>query len=296
MGTDPGDKLLQKGFEVLGQHMVNGRPLLDVMVPTAAWARKIAPRWAQFAANMSFSGIHWDTLGNWNNMEVHADLPGFLEAALPLLQGSANASVAQSCNFVDGFGWSDSLLSPGWQNNVIAFPYWEIWTLPSVEQTFFTDVAPGPRGGGVFVCYPGKGDDAMNLLIQRWQLAHCRGDAYLVIGDGEARLQTEYFPDTQALTADQVRRIQQEVLSRPVGSCPSLPGSLMWLWGGLVGLAVGCLLGAISVVVVRRLPLRRWFRFPGKDQEAGSVRLPGESPVGKTIEDGIDQDLLEDKA
>eukprot|EP00439_Symbiodinium_sp_Y106_P019657 s4064_g2.t1 len=65
MATDPGDAELQKNAPVIGQHKVDGRPLLDVMPPTHAWAKRIAPRWATFAAEMEFSGIHWDTLGDF---------------------------------------------------------------------------------------------------------------------------------------------------------------------------------------------------------------------------------------
>jgi len=84
MGTEPRDTNTQNGFAVAGQHLVDGRPLLDVVVPTAAWAGRIAARWADFAAGIGFSGIHWDTLGDrYGVAAMGGDVPGFLRASRP---------------------------------------------------------------------------------------------------------------------------------------------------------------------------------------------------------------------
>jgi len=221
-GTEPQDTNTQKGFVVAGQHLVNGKPLLDVVVPTAAWAERIATRWADFAAEIGFSGIHWDTLGdNYRVESLGADVPGFLRASRHALMMHG---LAQTCNFVDGFGWDPSLFRPSdCSSNTIAFPYWEAWSLPAQEDRFFKEVAP--LGGGVFVCYPGKsvshsreswnsaaaGIWPLDLLIRRWQKARCHGCAYLAIGDGLRHIQDEYFPNSLPITSADVTKIKEQV-------------------------------------------------------------------------------------
>jgi len=218
MATDPGDAELQKNAPVIGQHKVDGRPLLDVMPPTHAWAKRIAPRWATFAAEMEFSGIHWDTLGDFGAGRASrngADLYGFLEAAKPILQAQG---LEQTANFVDGFGWDERL----WNSGLIAFPYWEVWSVPRVSRRFFREACPGPAGGCVFVCYPGKdsqhshqqqnrgfvGEQPTQLLLDRWTLAKCTNHTYLAVGDGANHIQTEYFPFTRPLDIQVIEQIQ----------------------------------------------------------------------------------------
>lgn len=221
-GTDVGDKDLQAGFQVVGSHLVDGAPLLDVVVPNAAWAVRFAPRWAAFARSLGFHGIHWDTLGDFNNMSKHgADLPGFLRAALPIVR---SLGLAQTINFVDGFGYDPSLLSKvGWARNVVAFPYWEIWTVPAVEERFFSQVAKAAPA--VFVCYPGKGPEhheerhnvhckgiwPLDVIVNRWQKAAYHGCTYLAIGDGLRHIQTEYFPDTLEIGQEDLDKLQKSV-------------------------------------------------------------------------------------
>jgi len=222
MGTDPQDTNTQNGFAVAGQHLVDGRPLLDVVVPTAAWAEHIAARWADFAAEIGFSGIHWDTLGDkYGVAAMGGDVPGFLRASRPVLM---TRGLEQTCNFVDGFGWEPSLFGlSDCNSNTVAFPYWEAWSLPTQEDHFFKEVAP--LGGGVFVCYPGKsvshaGEDwnseaagiwPLDLLIRRWQKARCHGSAYLAIGDGLRHIQDEYFPDSLPINNADINKITEQV-------------------------------------------------------------------------------------
>mmetsp|Transcript_96579 Transcript_96579/g.249719 ORF Transcript_96579/g.249719 Transcript_96579/m.249719 type:complete len:432 (+) Transcript_96579:566-1861(+) len=220
MAADPGDHSAVEGAMVVGQHIVDGKPLLDIVVPTTNWALRIARKWASFAKKQGFSGIHWDTLGDLGGNEVlktHVDLPGFLRAALPVL---LEQGLSQTMNFVDGFGWDLSLLEAP---KLFAFPYWEVWTVPKNEDKFFNEVTPD--GGGVFVCYPGKtaihtGESQnqhaimmkpVDLLIARWVKAKKAGNTYLAIGDGARRIQTEYFPDTAALTEAEVTNIQNSL-------------------------------------------------------------------------------------
>ena len=50
--------------------------------------------------------------------------------------------LAQTCNFVDGKGWRDDTIGAqvGWQGNIVAFPYWEVWSLPIKEDRFFSKI------------------------------------------------------------------------------------------------------------------------------------------------------------
>jgi len=112
----------------------------------------------------------------------------------------------------------------------VAFPYWEVWTVPKVEDRFFGTITPS--GGGVFVCYPGKSarheDERQNrleadvwpldLLIKRWRKARCRGSTYLAIGDGGHHIQSEYFPDTSGISLADERKIVQSVFAD--ADCP----------------------------------------------------------------------------
>merc|ERR1719343_107010 len=52
MGRDPNDNRANRRGSVIGQHVVNGQPLLDVVVVDRQWARLIAYQWAEFAKNM----------------------------------------------------------------------------------------------------------------------------------------------------------------------------------------------------------------------------------------------------
>jgi len=132
--------------------------------------------------------------------------------------------LAQTCNFVDGFGWEPSLFRlSDCKHNTVAFPYWEAWSLPMQEDHFFRDVVP--LGGGVFVCYPGKsvshagenwnyeaaGIWPLDLLIRRWRKARCHGNAYLAIGDGLRHIQDEYFPDSLLINNADIFKIKEQV-------------------------------------------------------------------------------------
>jgi len=163
-----------------------------------------------------------DTLGDkYGVAALGGDIPGFLRASRRVLM---TRGLAQTCNFVDGFGWEPSLFgTSGCSSNTVAFPYWEAWSSPAQEDHFFKEVAP--LGGGVFVCYPGKsvshsgeawnsqaaGIWPLDLLIRRWQKARCHGSAYLAIGDGLRHIQTEYFPDSLSITSADVSKIKEQV-------------------------------------------------------------------------------------
>jgi len=261
MATDPNDTAAHSGMAVAGQHYVDGQPLLDVVVTNAAWADRIAGTWAEFAASMGFSGIHWDTLGDrYHVSRQGADLPGFLRHSNPVLR---RHGLLQTCNFVDGYGWDRSLFGgPSIVGNVIAFPYWEAWSLPAQEDVFFKEVAP--QGGGVFACYPGKspshaGEDwnknakgiwPIDLLILRWQKSRCHASAYLAIGDGSRHIQDEYFPNAALMNEKDVTKVRNQVFR----ACtfhnktpkPYHQNSSSWPW-----VLFSCLVGILSFVAGR---------------------------------------------
>lgn len=228
MGTDPDDLQVQQGFTVIGKHRVNDQVLLDVVLPTAEWGKRVASPWASFAAALGFAGIHWDMLGNFKDRMSGASMVGdFLRATWQPLQ---ERGLAQTCNFVDGFGWDESLIrGTGWSSNVVAFPYWEAWTLPAVEDRFFKEVAP--LAGSVLSCFPGKSPDhdgevqnknaggiwPLDLLISRWEKAHCAGSAYLAIGDGSFHVQTEYLPDKANISQADVTKLRERVFDAQCG-------------------------------------------------------------------------------
>lgn len=234
--TDPGDTQLQQGFQLTGQHVVDGRPLLDAVAPNIEWAEKIAPRWADWAAEMGFSGIHWDTLGKFSpTMAQYTDLPGFLRAAKPIVM---SRGLEQTANFVDGFGWDPALIDPKAMpdGRTISFPYWETWSLPDQEDFFFIEVAPPPQGGGVFVCYPGKSPShegefqntafagiwPLDLMISRWIKARRSGNAYLAVGDGIHHLETQYFPANAPIDDTDVAKIRRQVFGLNTGKADFL--------------------------------------------------------------------------
>jgi hypothetical protein len=219
MGTDPSDEDAQAGFKVYGQYEVEDKPLIDVMAPTAEWAKHWAPRWIEFAKDLGFSGIHWNTLGNFEGKlgEV-SDVPGFLRVTKPLVE---EQDLGQTFNFVDGFEWDKSLVD----DNLIAFTFWPAWTKPAEEDAFIRDVPPG----SVFLRFPGKDKDhegewwqedqkgrhPFDLVIERWGTARCHGDTYLAIGDGHKHVTTDYYPDAKELSEEEIAIIVDRVFNNP---------------------------------------------------------------------------------
>lgn len=220
-GSDVNDTALQAGFKLLGQHKVDGVPLMDIIEFNEEWGHRIAPQWADFAKSLGFDGIHWDIIN------MAGDLPGFLRGAYPHMVARG---LRQTANFINGYLWKDSLLHDG----IVVFPYWEVWIVPQVEDAFFNSVRKW--GGGVFVCYPGTsktheneqqntglaGVYPLDVMIMRWQKAHKYGAVYLAIGDGLRHIQTCYFPDTAAISDADVKKIRQKVFSN--GKSTSIRG------------------------------------------------------------------------
>jgi len=170
--------------------------------------------------SLGFSGIHWDTLGTWDSPD-HLGLPahdasftGFLRAAFPVLR---ERGLEQTMNFVNGYGWDPLLARPvglGWIGQVVAFPYWEVWS-PDDEAKFHGEFSS--RGGAVMAQYPGldahhgeidvqtqnvhlQGMEPLDIAILRWQVTVANGCTYVMVGDGLKHIRQPYFPNTMAMS------------------------------------------------------------------------------------------------
>lgn len=202
MGSDPDDPV-EQGFMKIGSHNIDDHPLLDVIVPTVAWAEKITHRWAEFAMSLGLSGVNWATMGDYNGTsQKGGDVPGFLRHAKPILE---EHGLEQIGLFVDGFGWEEELVTDG----TIAFTYWAFYqNVEAQTQNFFKYVTDP----GVFTStLKGSEEDAFRILISRWQQALCRNFYYFAIGDGHKRLTTDYYPAAVKLANEEIIALQGAV-------------------------------------------------------------------------------------
>mmetsp|Transcript_27122 Transcript_27122/g.77625 ORF Transcript_27122/g.77625 Transcript_27122/m.77625 type:complete len:436 (-) Transcript_27122:66-1373(-) len=207
-----------------------------------AWAVRFVPQWAAFAAKLGFTGIHWDTFGDFGHYEEvngpknpfqgdkgapKPDIPGFLRAALPILQ---KYGLLQTLNFVNGFGWDPALLreevGKQWEaqvGRIIAFPYWEVWS-PAKEKEFLETVAKDSNGFVVSM-YPGYskyhcclknerqnaaeyGVWPFELGMKRWKRAIAAGGTYHLVVDGLRYLQGPFVPDAVRFGSQEVEKLQ----------------------------------------------------------------------------------------
>jgi len=217
--------------------------IVDVVVPTAAWALRFVPRWADFVASLKFSGVHWGNFGDLgvgqevasDDPDAHvkhleADIPGFLRAALPILRAR---NLEQTLSFVDGFGWDPVLLggdmSGSWIGSlgrIIEFPFWEIWENPMPTEKYFKTVGSGHSF--VLSCFPGYskyhccsrheeqnrgnfGIKPEDIGIERWKTAVKHGGSYLFIGDGGNFTHGPFLADSSRLPDSSVTKLQKEV-------------------------------------------------------------------------------------
>ncbi|CAK0823378.1 unnamed protein product [Prorocentrum cordatum] len=161
--------------------------------------------------------VHWDQLGRVSddaeqNALMARGIRDFLHAARQRL--SSKFGLAQTFNFVDGFGWHESLYSGGRGSGTVEFPYWECWS-DATEWIFwslfnFSQEASDrshARGHAVFARYPGPGccgnpdsSPLDDLMWERWMRAASGCTSYLVLGDGDRHLVNEYFPSGKAMT------------------------------------------------------------------------------------------------
>jgi hypothetical protein len=181
------------------------------------WADHMVDLWAPAAVKLGFNGIHWDQLGRVSddagqNAMMAKGIRAFLLRAGQRLRSKFGLS--QTFNFVDGFGWHESLYSAEHGQGTVEFPYWECWS-DATEWIFWSlfnfSHSAGDRehdhGRAVFARYPGPGccgnpasSSLDDLMWERWARAASACGSYLVLGDGDHHLVNEYFPSGSALT------------------------------------------------------------------------------------------------
>ena len=179
-------------------HPPGDHPRFPTYLPTAAWARFMVERWAPAVQELGFDGIHWDTLGHIAG-DKDAETRGiheFIETAHTLLE---RRGLHQTVNFV-GMNWWDRDLV----RRCCEFPYVEVWSTQTERQYYAEMDSPDWRGvRGVMAMYPTtlKPPDKTEteVLVARHEEARKHNLAYVVVGDGERRLITEYWPLTVPL-------------------------------------------------------------------------------------------------
>ena len=174
--------------------------------PNAAWANYMVATWAPAIKNLGFDGIHWDSLGRIAG-DAGAETAGFhafLRTAGALLR---NYDLKQTFNFVDLAWWDRDLVV-----EALEFPYAECWSQASAIRYFeIMDDAELAQREGVFPMYPSvavpAGSDETAVIGDRWNAALRHHLHYLVIGDGARRMKNQYWPETIALTPEEIAAI-----------------------------------------------------------------------------------------
>ena len=201
LGADEGD-LPKKMYQKLDDaHLINNEVLLYCYLPDEKWAKRQCDIWVPFAKEVGFYGIHWDTLGKRKGLPEESYLT-FLKACHPIVKENG---LEQTMNFVDGFGWSPEAMKYS------MFPYWEVWSTEK-EDLFFDEMSKLDKQNkklAVFACYPKynhKGFDMTPDVLRRERLRKCidKGVRYLLVGDGTRFVQSEYFPNTVAMTDEDI--------------------------------------------------------------------------------------------
>lgn len=182
-------------------HIVGSQPLFACYFPDEMWAQRMCDIWVPFALYLGVDGIHWDSLGTCGGVLHDGSIfSRFLRHSKTVLD---KYKLLQTFNFVDGFGWDASLV----HDSIIEFPYWEVWTLPRQEDTFFEEMRLLPENKkGVFVCYPYGSHNPLHiqpreLAIGRFNKCIEHGCKYLLFGDGDRMIKTEYFPNNESMFA-----------------------------------------------------------------------------------------------
>jgi Glycosyl hydrolase family 66 len=171
-----------------------------------AWADRMTGIWGPAVKQLGFDGIHWDTLGKiaGNYASEVNGIHAFLKRAKGNL---ACLGLSQTRNFVDLNWWDPGLVADG----VVAFPYAEVWSMDSEKRYYAAMNDPALAGTwGVMAFYPtvdkpereDKPEKRMDseVMLARWAEAPKHRLWYLILGDGENRLVTSYFPDATPLS------------------------------------------------------------------------------------------------
>lgn len=189
-------------------HPGGAHPRFPTYVANAAWARLMVARWAAPVRELGFDGIHWDTLGAIasNRVDEARGLHDFIATAHGLL---GRFGLLQTYNPVDLNGWDRELIRA-----YCEFPYAEVW-FPATERRLYRELEQPDMQGirGVMAMYPTTqcpaGWSESRVIRTRHDEARQHGLVYLILGDGERRMRTEYWPDTVALTPDEQVLLRQ---------------------------------------------------------------------------------------
>ncbi len=175
------------------------KPRFPTYFPNAAWAKRMAGRWAGPIKQLGFDGIHWDTLGaiaGDYGAEV-AGIHAFIKTTRELLQ---REGLRQTMNMVDLCWWNRAVV-----RETLEFPYVEIWSHQS-ELRYYAEMMKRDMAGirGVMPMYPSvdvpNGWSGAAVVCARHDEARKHRLAYLVVGDGARRMKGQYWPDTVPLT------------------------------------------------------------------------------------------------
>ena len=189
-------------------HPPGDHPRFPAYLPNAAWARFMVERWAPAVKEIGFDGIHWDTLGHiaGDKAAETRGIHDFVETAYPLLE---RRGLRQTVNFV-GMNWWDRDLV----RRCCEFPYVEVWSTQTEKQYYAEMDSPGLRGvRGVMAMYPTTLRPAdkteTDIIIARHDEARRHNLVYLIVGDGERRMRTEYWPQTIPLNDSERMLLRQ---------------------------------------------------------------------------------------
>lgn len=168
------------------------------------WAIHQVSIWGEAVKDLGFDGIHWDTLGSLSS-DYTVEERGvwdFIKTSFGLLK---QFGLRQNMNFVD-LAWFDLRRVARY----IEFPYAELWSKSTED--FVVRMSRSPSHG-VVVSYSsyvfGDKEEQFEEILDRAIFAKQNGHTFLLVGDGNYRLETEYFPSRIELTEYEKKEISK---------------------------------------------------------------------------------------
>jgi hypothetical protein len=162
--------------------------------------------WVEVVKEYNFDGIHWDTmLYKDNDKKTQDSALQFLTRSNTILQ---RVGLLQTFNDING---AFNIY------NQVEFLYREIWN-PDAEKLYYNVIDLMGAPNTVIAMYPGttkfgcpskycpqvngKNISQEELIMLRWNAAKAHHARYLIMGNGQDRLVTEYFPGSIEMTDD----------------------------------------------------------------------------------------------
>lgn len=168
--------------------------------------------WADAVASLGFDGIHWDTLGTLiaDKEFEKQGVQAFIKASSELLE---RKGLKQTLNFIDLNWWDQSIA------HYVSFPYAEIWTKTLEE--FFTEMNKSDSLG-VMVSYPHyfrqPPDNGFGEILKRAAQIKAHGHTFLIIGDGNFKLETEFFPARRPMSSSEMKSVSELYSDQPIAA------------------------------------------------------------------------------